>query len=153
MNVDLPGRARTHVWLGLVVSLVGVAVGAYAYTGDRIYELEFLVVAVVGLALIVGGSTLAGVGQSNRPRMGGPPDEEEPSLLKRLRERVLGDGDAKADEEEDQAEAAPSQPLRVRVGCPTCEAAFEASGVPPFEATCPECGHEDEVPVPDEEAT
>lgn len=139
MNVDLPGRPKTHLYLGLVVALVGVGVGAYAYTGDRVYRIEFLAVALFGLALIVGGSTLAGVGQANRPRMGGPVDEEEPSLLDELRAAVFGgDGDEEA------------EPVTAKLECPSCEHVFEEEGHPPFETACPSCEHEDAVRIPDD---
>jgi hypothetical protein len=89
--LNLPGSPKTHLWVGLVLSLVGVLVGGYAYTGDRIYHIEFLPVALLGLALLVGGSALAGYGQANRPRLGGRRDEDEqPGLLARARASIQG---------------------------------------------------------------
>lgn len=139
--MNLPGRAKTHVWTGLVVALVGVGVGAYAYTGDRVYHLEFVAVALGGLALVVGGSTLAGYGQANRPRLGGAAarddeeDEDEPSILERLKGLFVSEEEA--------------DPVEATVECPSCEHVFDAEGTPPFEATCPACEHTDTVEVPD----
>lgn len=106
----LPGRARTHVWLGLLAALAGVILGGYAYTGDRIYELVYLPLALLGLALLVAGSALAGYGQANRPRLGGRQEEEdeEPGLLTRLRARLTGDEDQQADEGEGEPEDEPA---------------------------------------------
>lgn len=103
--MNLPGSAKTHLWGGLAVALVGVLVGGYAYTGDRIYRLAFLPLALVGLVLVLGGSALAGYGQANRPRMGGRPSQDEddgPTFRERVQETfagLLGD-DAEEDDEE-----------------------------------------------------
>jgi hypothetical protein len=99
--------------LALLVALVGVLVGGYAYTGDRIYRIQYLPMALFGLALVVAGSSLAGYGQANRPRLGGRQDDEEPSAFRRLRTwlaDLVGDDEEKpavqADSEADDADAA-----------------------------------------------
>lgn len=141
--MKLPGSAKAHVWIGLVLALVGIVVGGYAYTGDRIYRIEFIGVAFLGFLMMVGGSVLAGWGQANRPRLGGNPanQEESPSLGERVKGLVGGAND------EGQGE-----PVSVTVSCPDCSSVFETEGTPPFEATCPECGHEDEIEVPEPQA-
>ncbi len=144
--MNLPGSPKLHVWLGLTVALAGILVGGYAYTGDRIYRIEFIPVAFVGFLLLVGGSTLAGYGQANRPRLGGNPasQDDAPSMLDRL--KALVDRGAPSNED-DEADA--SEQVSVTVACPDCETVFETEGPPPFEATCPECGHEDTIEVPE----
>ena len=143
--MDLPGSPRTHVWGGMVIALVGVALGGYAYTGDRAYEFTFIFVAVLGFALVVTGSLLTGYGQANRPRMGG---------RKKARDAAKGeeDGDeAGADGGLNRLSTAiRSVPAKIRdrargqevaatLACNACGHVFEARGHPPFDATCPQC--------------
>lgn len=72
MMARIPGSPRAHVWVGLVLATIGIAVGGYAYTGPRAYRFEFIFVALLGFLLLAGGSLLTGYGQANRPRMGKP---------------------------------------------------------------------------------
>lgn len=115
--MNLPGSAKTHLWTGLLLALGGVLVGGYAYTGDRIYELTFLPVALFGLILVLGGSALAGYGQANRPRMGGRPSQDEdegPTFRERVQERFAAllpgdeDTDRQVGSEADDSSTPPS---------------------------------------------
>lgn len=106
--MNLPGSPRLHVWVGLLLALVGVLVGGYAYTSWRIYFLHYLPIALVGLVLLIGGSALAGYGQANRPRLGGRGASEKPGLLDRLSTAIVGlsgsDADEEVEEETDESE-------------------------------------------------
>lgn len=154
--MDLPGSPRAHVWVGLVIALVGVAIGGYAYTGDRAYHAVYILVAVLGFAMVVGGSMLTGWGQANRPRMGGKAarrkadkegkvDKEDeggsPGVTKRLAQAVTGLRERVSDRRRGETVVATLQ-------CPDCGFVFEAEGEVPFEATCPECGYVDLVDEP-----
>jgi hypothetical protein len=105
--VNLPGSAKTHLYVGLIVAFVGIVVGGYAYTGDRIYDIVYLPVALFGLALLLAGSALAGYGQANRPRLGGRGQDEEPSIFGKLAlwitDRARGD-DAETEAEADDVD-------------------------------------------------
>lgn len=103
--MNLPGSPRLHVWVGLLVALVGVLVGGYAYTSWRIYHLHYLPVALVGLALVIGGSALAGYGQANRPRLGGRDAGDDPGLIKRLTTAIVGLRGGADDEREDEEDS------------------------------------------------
>lgn len=157
--MNLPGSPKLHLWVGLTISLVGVLVGGYAYTGDRAYEIQFVAVALLGFLLLVAGGVLAGYGQANRPRLGGraAATEDEPSLVDRLKARFTGDDEEDAEAGEAASEPTPepapnpgdgSGSTLATVECPSCQHVFEADGDPPFTATCPDCGHEGEVDVP-----
>lgn len=101
--MNLPGPPRLHVWVGLLGALAGALVGGYAYTGDRIFDIVYLPVALAGLALLIAGSALAGYGQANRPRLGGrqtDDEEDEPSFTQRLRASAAGLLGLAADEED-----------------------------------------------------
>lgn len=155
--MNVPGSPKLHIWLGLVVALVGTFVGGYAYTGDRAYHLEFILVALLGFLLIVAGGTLAAYGQASRPRLGGTPsqndedeeDEEDegPSFLDRVKAQVTVLAASGTDGEEPRGEE-PVEPVEATVKCPDCSNVFETTGQAPFTATCPECGHEDTVEIP-----
>lgn len=99
--MNIPGSPRLHVWLGIILAFAGALIGGYAYTGERIYEIVYLPVALVGLVLLVAGSALAGYGQANRPRLGGAPSDEEetPSLLDRARAWLSDRGASQGDDE------------------------------------------------------
>lgn len=100
--MNLPGSAKTHLWAGLILAFVGILVGGYAYTGERIYRIAFLPIALVGLVMVLGGSALAGYGQANRPRLGGrQDDDDDPSLLDRLRSWIT---DLRGDDEDQDGE-------------------------------------------------
>lgn len=156
--MDLPGSPKAHVWIGLVIALVGVAIGGYAYTGDRVYHAEFILVAFLGFALLVGGSVLTGWGQANRPRMGGKAARRKEEKAKQAKadadqaddgpgigQRVAG---AMAGLTDRVKEMRRSDTIVATVQCPGCGEVFEAEGSPPFEATCPACGHVDQVQGP-----
>lgn len=135
--MNLPGTARSHVWTGLLIALVGVFVGGYAYTGERIYHIEYIGVAFFGFLLVVAGSVLSGIGQANRPRLGGNPNnqDDEPGLIERLKAKV-------ASEEE-------PDPVSATLECADCGEVFDAEGTPPLDVECPNCGSADEVEVPE----
>lgn len=135
--MNLPGSAKLHVWTGLLLALVGVLVGGYAYTGDRVYHIEFIAVAFGGFLLLVAGSILAGWGQANRPRLGEDPRNEEDSTS--IAERIAALLD-RGDE---------GERVEATLECPECREIFDAEGEPPFEATCPKCGHADRVEIPE----
>lgn len=154
--MELPGSPKVHVWSGLVIALVGIALGGYAYTGDRAYHAVFILVAFLGFLMVVGGSVLTGWGQANRPRMGGKAarrkqeakaneeqedEDESPSIGQRLTGAVTGLTDRVREMRQGDA-------IVATVRCPDCGFVFEAEGEPPFEATCPECGYVDEVTTP-----
>lgn len=151
--MNVPGSPKLHIWLGLIIALLGTFVGGYAYTGDRAYHLEFILVAVLGFALIVAGGTLAAHGQASRPRLGGKKaqgedeEEDEPSFVDRVKAQVAAWTGSNPGNEEDQA-ASDAEPVQATVKCPDCSNVFETTGQAPFEASCPECGHEDTVEVP-----
>jgi hypothetical protein len=98
--VNLPGSAKLHLYTGLLIALVGVLVGGYAYTGSRIYDIVYLPVALLGLALVLGGSALAGYGQANRPRLGGRGGDDEPGAIEKLEAWIA---DLRSDDEGDEA--------------------------------------------------
>lgn len=142
--MNLPGPPKLWLNVGILIALIGVVVGGYAYTGDRAYEIEFVAVAVLGFVLLVLGSWMAGWAQAQRPRLGGASKRdddadgekrEKPSLAERLKAALPGRSDT-------------GPPMQARVACPSCRAVFETEGSPPFQATCPECGHEDRVERP-----
>lgn len=145
--MKLPGPPKLWLWIGLVLATAGVVVGGYAYTGDRAYQIEYVAVAVLGFIVMLAGSILAGWAQAQRPRLGEKPrkkkeGEDKPSVLARLRAKLPGGADS--DEGGEAVEAT--------VACPSCGQAFDVAGRPPFEATCPECGHEDTVQAPAQRA-
>ncbi len=150
--MDLPGSPRTHVWVGLVIALFGIAVGGYAYTGDRAYHFGFIFVAFLGFVMVVGGSVLTGWGQANRPRMGGKAarrkseedeedEEDDAGIGQRLSAAVAGLAASVKDRRRGDT-------VLATVQCPDCGFVFEAEGEPPFQATCPECGYKDQVEAP-----
>ncbi len=142
--MKLPGPPKLWLNVGILIALVGVVVGGYAYTGDRAYEIEFVAVAFLGFLLLVLGSWMAGWAQAQRPRLGAArerdddEDNEErgkPSLTERLKAALPG-------------RSGTGTAMQAQVACPSCRAVFETEGSPPFQATCPECGHEDRVERP-----
>lgn len=153
--MELPGSPKVHVWSGMVIALVGVAVGGYAYTGDRAYHAVYILVAFLGFLMVLGGSLLTGWGQANRPRMGGRAarrreekkdtgtDDEDtgPGIAQRLTGAVTGLTDRVREMRQADTVVATLQ-------CPDCGFVFEAEGEVPFEATCPECRYVDEVTEP-----
>lgn len=151
--MNLPGSARSHVWIGLVVALVGIAVAGYAYTGDRAYDILYVLVAFLGFALLVLGSLLTGWGQANRPRMGGKAarrkEEAKGSegLTARLKAWVASG--SRQDESTPPASEDEDEHVVATVRCPDCGEVFTASGVVPFETTCPSCGKVDQVRAPE----
>lgn len=147
--MNVPGSARSHVWVGLLVALMGVFVGGYAYTGERVYDLWFVGVAVLGLVLVLGGGLLAAYGQANRPRLGGVAkarkDEEDEEESVSWGDRLRGFlGRFGKDEDEEGG----GERLSVEMRCPSCGTSFSRVGRPPFEAACPACGFEDSVEAP-----
>lgn len=58
-----PGTHPT-VWAGLVLSIVGLLLAMYAYTGTRIYDLVFAFVAIGGGALALIGILVAAWGRA-----------------------------------------------------------------------------------------
>jgi hypothetical protein len=171
--VNLPGAPRLHVWTGLIVATIGILVGGYAYTGDRIYHLEFLAVALFGFALLVVGGILAGYGQANRPRLGHrdekPPlfggfDEWWANLTGQANptasnseadpepnpepETETADEDASNTHEETDEDSSDSGAVTVDLACPDCEATFSRTGQHPIEAQCPNCGYTSTVEAP-----
>jgi hypothetical protein len=145
------------VYTGLIVSVVGILAGGYAYTGDRVYHIEYLALALFGFALLVVGGLLAGYGQANRPRLG--QQSKEPLLQgfgKFFTSLPFVEHDE--DEEEDATNDDPTDgtestadadegegsdaAIEATLACPSCDIHFTRTGVVPFGAHCPECGHE-----------
>lgn len=56
----------THptVWAGLGLALVGLLLAIYAYTGTRVYDVTYALVAVVGGALALSGILIAAWGRA-----------------------------------------------------------------------------------------
>lgn len=56
----------THptVWVGLGLAVVGLLVAMYAYTGTRVYDIRFAVVAAVAAVLALAGILVAAWGRS-----------------------------------------------------------------------------------------
>lgn len=56
----------THptVWIGLGLAGVGLLVAAYAYTGTRVYDITFALVAILGGLLALGGILTAAWGRA-----------------------------------------------------------------------------------------
>ncbi len=147
--MNVPGSPKLHIWLGLLVSLVGVFVGGYAYTGERVYDIWFIPVAVLGFALVAGGSVLAAYGQARRPRLGGASNDEKDDASASWTGRIrawFGSNGTEDGRGEPAGDAGGE--MDVTVECPSCQAVFSRTGDPPFKVSCPECGHEDTVEVP-----
>lgn len=89
--------APTHptVWVGLALAVVGLLFAVYAYTGARVYDVRFAIVAIVGALLALAGIFVAAWGRSlmaaraSRARRAGisadalamarPPSDEAPA--------------------------------------------------------------------------
>jgi len=56
----------THptVWIGLALAAIGLLLAVYAYTGSRVYEIAFAIVALVGAFLALVGIMTAAWGRS-----------------------------------------------------------------------------------------
>lgn len=158
--MELPGSPKVHVWTGLVIALVGVGLGGYAYTGDRAYHAAYILVALLGFLMVVGGSTLTGWGQANRPRMGGKAarrkqenkdkgtDDEDDDGSQGIGQRLAGAVTGLTDRVRQMRQMRQGDTVVATVQCPGCGFVFEAEGQVPFEATCPECGYVDQVTKP-----
>lgn len=133
---------RDMVWGGLAVLGLGLVVAAYAVTGDRIYDIVYAPVFLLGSAVALAGAAVAAWGRT------GPRTQAEPLLPLREDQR------AEAAPDPDALEADPEQALEdtsgprevVVLDCPDCGTRFRDEGVRPFRADCPDCGFPGRVP-------
>ncbi|MFA5860578.1 MAG: hypothetical protein WDA16_02680 [Candidatus Thermoplasmatota archaeon] len=141
----------THptVWIGLGLAAVGLLVAMFAYSGTRVYDITYAIIAVVGAVVALAGILLAAWGRAvmsaraQRSRrafthedsltltegVGAPPTVAEPPSKKRFAFKKV--------------DKAPLE--RLQLECPECNTRFQAEGRRPFVAKCPACDHQEPV--------
>lgn len=140
------------LWVGLAVSVAGLLLALWSFTGDRAYDIGFVATAAVGFGLMVAGVLFAAWGRSignrrrraaaRRPKglkdidvaplaLAKPADRR--SMRARLADVVRGLARRPPSAERARLE-------RATLRCPACDAVFEAEGRRPFDATCRACG-------------
>jgi hypothetical protein len=133
---------RDLVWAGLGITALGLVLAAYAVTGDRIYDLTWAPIFVLGAAVALAGAGVAAWGRT------GARTRAEPLL-------PLEDEEQEEDEGEAEPEPAPAGDLDdtsgprevVVIDCPECGTRFREEGVRPFRAGCPDCGLLGRIPA------
>lgn len=156
---------RELVWGGLALALLGLVVAAYSVTGERIYDITWAPVFVLGTAAALAGAAVAAYGRA------GPRTQAEPLLPHRG--NPVGDPTGKGGADADEAAGAeadtgvseapaadpPPAPTAaeldshdgprevVVIDCPDCGHRFRDEGVRPFRARCPECGLPGRIPA------
>ena len=107
---------------------VGVLVVTFSYTGERIHDITFFYVSILGALIVLGGVVVLAYAKVGAPELtrGGAmpaPAPEEPS-----------------------AALAPGELLEVvRLCCPDCSHVFEREIVRPATVECPNCSAKADV--------
>jgi uncharacterized membrane protein YfcA len=108
--VLLPRDRALNVRLGLALLVVGLAVVFVAFSGNQAYDMTYFYVAFAGSVLTIYGAVLL------------------------AHSRVVSEQRRKAHQ------ANKDGPREwVRLQCPSCSTTFDAEGVRPFTAVCPNC--------------
>ena len=163
----------THpsVYVGLALSAVGLLLAMYAYTGTRVYDVLYALVALLGALVAVAGILTAAWGRAimasraararraTRVPVKGEPtpapaDEEAPPTVaappskKRFalpRPPVGAAASLFRRRAEAPAGGAAVALERVTVQCPRCDKQFSQEGARPMTLTCPSCGFTETV--------
>lgn len=135
---------------GLAAALLGLLLALFAYTGERVYQLAWFYVALVGFALGAAGILFLGYDRAIAPELarrrarGLPPP---PPFKERARSLLEEDPALAAVTVPKPSSAAPRGRVeRVRMSCPSCAHVFSAEGVRPLDVSCPRCGLEGVLP-------
>lgn len=144
---------RELVWGGLALAFLGLVLATYSVTGERIYDITWAPIFVLGAGAALAGAAVAAYGRA------GPKTRAEPLLPLRERPSDEVERETAADEQEEPPEAdAPPAPTAaeldshdgprevVVIDCPDCGHRFREEGVRPFRAQCPECGLPGRIP-------
>jgi hypothetical protein len=168
----------THptVWIGLGMAAVGLLVALYAYTGARVYDIVYAVVALVGGIVALAGILTSAWGraimsarasrarratmQAETLKLGEevldppPPTVAEPPAKRRLalpRMRLPSfslRAKGAPPPTPPPAAAEPVRPLeRITLQCPQCGTQFTVEGARPMDASCPSCAFSAHIPA------
>lgn len=153
---------RELVWGGLALAFLGLVVATYSVTGERIYDITWAPIFVLGAGAALAGAAVAAYGRA------GPRTQAEPLLPLRAEpakqeapeaaETAGAAGNPEADADAPEAPDPPPAPTAaeldshdgprevVVIDCPDCGHRFREEGVRPFRAWCPECGLPGRIP-------
>lgn len=159
-NVPKRQQPATHptVWIGLAFASVGLMLAVYSYTGTRIYDVRFALVAfsggflaLVGILLSAWGRSIMAARAQRARRAGVAPDRSvpvegasPPPTVAAPREKRRFSFGLKAKKEAEPAKPAAVFAFRRRE--PAAAVAVEAPREEParerFTLKCPACAHE-----------
>ncbi|MBI4393947.1 MAG: hypothetical protein HY556_09155 [Euryarchaeota archaeon] len=169
--VDFRGRSYapgTVFRSGLAVAVLSLFVLIYSYSGERIYFVQYFILAIISAIVLSVSTVVACWGRVNMPRSqqarrapsnpgkargtpiilttapsappAAPAEEGGVEVVARPR-AVLEEGAPESRAGPSTAQGEASVPLTtVHIACPRCKTRFKAEGLRPFVAKCPTCG-------------